>query len=65
MKVKDILNVYHDDTAEYVGIYDGSISQPLEDGKRDEVLNTAYAEMEVKKMEISYSCRTLWLTVEP
>ena len=65
MKVKDILNVYHDDTAEYVGIYDGNISQPLEDGKRDEVLNTVYAEMEVKKMEISYSCRTLWLTVEP
>lgn len=65
MKVKDILNVYHDDTAEYVGIYDGNISQPLEDGKRDEVLNTAYAEMEVKKIEISYSCRTLWLTVEP
>ena len=65
MKVKDILNVYHDDTAEYVGIYDGNISQPLEDGKRGEVLNTAYAEMEVKKIEISYSCRTLWLTVEP
>ena len=65
MKVKDILNVYHDDTAEYVGIYDGNISQPLEDGRRDEVLNTVYAEMEVKKMEISYSCRTLWLTVEP
>ena len=65
MKVKDILNVYHDDTAEYVGIYDGNISQPLEDGKRDEVLNTVYAEMEVKKMEISYCCRTLWLTVEP
>lgn len=65
MKVKDILNVYHDDTAEYVGIFDENTSQPLEKGKRDEVLNTAYADMEVKEMEISYSCRTLWLTVEP
>ena len=62
MKVKDILKLYHSE-CENVGIYDSEIEQPMQSGTSEEIMSGDYADMEVKQIEISYTSRSLWLTV--
>ncbi len=62
MKVRDILKLYHSER-ENVGIYDSEIEQPMQSGTSEEIMSGDYADMEVKQIEISYTSRSLWLTV--
>lgn len=62
MKVRDILKLYRSER-ENVGIYDSEIEQPMQSGTSEEIMSGDYADMEVKQIEISYTSRSLWLTV--
>lgn len=63
MKIRDYIALFDVEDFTRVGIYDRDVGQPITDGTVTEIMDSQYADREIKTVNASWVERKIWLTV--
>jgi hypothetical protein len=63
MKIRDYIALLDAEDFQRVGIYDRDMGQPITDGTVTEIMESQYADREIKTVNASWLYREIWLTV--
>ncbi len=63
MKIRDYIALFDTEDFTRVGIYDRDVGQPVAEGTVTEIMESQYADREIKIVNASWLARRIWLTV--